>query len=173
MGSPRALRFSRPVYWGKESCTLCSAWGPRTVVAEVGTLQTSGTKMPDAAGVTKTKPTALPRAVHMFDHPAWMAFAEMFNATEHVWDQCMQADIPNESPIKSTVWLCTPNISEHVEREFGVPPASLCCHPPGTHKALRGCDAQGNYLTKSSNSENYSRGTNRSIARTVVAKMPI
>ena len=29
------------------------------MVAEVGTLQTSGTTMPDAAGVTKTKPTAL------------------------------------------------------------------------------------------------------------------
>ena len=31
-GLLRALCFSRPVYWGKEPCTLCSAWGPRTVV---------------------------------------------------------------------------------------------------------------------------------------------
>ena len=53
--------------------------------------------------------------------------------------------------------------------EFGKPPESLCNHPPGTHKPLRGTDANGEYLTSSSKSENYSAGTNSSLASCIAA----
>ncbi|MDC0525857.1 hypothetical protein OAO87_02565, partial [bacterium] len=109
------------------------------------------------------------RAVNMFDHPDWAEFAVEHGASEHVWDQCTKADDPKASPVKTTIWLCTPNISSFIVAEFGHPPDSLCNHPAGTHKALRGVDASGTYLTKASKSENYSAGTNRSVARSFVA----
>ena len=44
----------------------------------------------------------------------------------------MRAPVPAEAPIKSTIWLYTPDMfAKHVRREFGEPPASLCQHPPG------------------------------------------
>ena len=109
------------------------------------------------------------RSVHMFDHPSWVSLVSETNAEEIVWNQCMRAPVPAEAPIKSTIWLCTPDIAKHVRREFGEPPASLCQHPPGTHKALRGTDSAGSYVTSSSRSENYSAAANLSIARVFVA----
>ena len=104
------------------------------------------------------------RAVHMNDHPAWQVFIDRTDAVELVWDQCTKSDKPGESPIKSTIWLCTPNIVEPMIAEFGEPPTSLCDHPPGTHKALRGVDNKGKYVTASSKCENYSGKTNVSLA---------
>lgn len=106
----------------------------------------------------RTGPKAIPRhvlpdcsrAVHMFDHPAWSAFAQATNSTEHVWDQCMTAADPSKSAVKSSVWLCTPNMSDHVRKHFGTTSGSLCNHPPGTHRALRGTDDNGTYVTSSS-----------------------
>ena len=107
------------------------------------------------------------RTVHMFDHPAWSSFADNADATEHVWDQCKFAENPYETPVKSSVWLCTPNVSQHVEAVFGAPPDSLCSHRVGTHTALRGADKDGIYVTSSSNCENYSAGVNLGIANVV------
>ena len=89
------------------------------------------------------------RAVHMFDYEAWDRFTTKYGASEHVWDQCMKASNPTASPVKGTVWLCTPNIAGIVDGEFGTPPQSLCNHPDGTHKALRGTVSSGRYVTSS------------------------
>ena len=48
--------------------------------------------------------------------------------------------------------------------EFG---NSVCNHAAGTHKALRGVDADGFYVTASSKCENYHSGTCRRIARCI------
>ena len=107
------------------------------------------------------------KAVHMFDHPAWVLFASATNATELIWDQCMKAPEPALSPVKSSIWLCTPDILPYIKAEFGEPPHSLCNHPPKTHKALRGADSSGKYLTSTTRCENYSGLTNQSIARAI------
>jgi hypothetical protein len=116
----------------------------------------------------------------MFDHPAWVNFERTTGAREHVWDQCMHADDPTKVPIKSSVWLATPNLARPIAAIFGVPPhvvnqypagtpLSLCQHPGGTHKALRGTDSRKQYVTSSSGSENYCAGTNRRIAEVIHA----
>ena len=113
------------------------------------------------------------KAVHMFDHPAWKRFIERTDATELLWDQCTKAAIPSESAVKSTLWLCTPDMVQFLEAEFGKVPSSLCNHPPGTHKPLRGVDEQGRYVTSSSKSENYSGGTNLSLARAIKSRLEL
>ena len=123
----------------------------------------------------RTGPKAHPRhvltdcakAVHMLDHPAWVRFAESEGMVELIWDQCKKATVPADSPIKSSIWFCTPDIAPHIINEFGKPPQSLCDHPAGTHKALRGVDSSGQYLTSATRSENYSGGINLSIARSI------
>ena len=99
---------------------------------------------------------------HMLDHPAWLRFRALTAAIEIPWDQCPDAPDPSKAPIKSSLWLATPNIAGAVKLEFG---NHICRHPSGTHKALRGTDATGTYLTSSSNCENYHPATCRRIAR--------
>jgi hypothetical protein len=103
----------------------------------------------------------------MFDHPAWVRFQQITAASEHIWDQCPFASDPTKVAIKSSVWLAPPNIAPAICTVFGTPPSSLCNHPSGTHKALRGVDANNQYVTMSSGSENYAAGTNRAIAETI------
>merc|ERR1712185_623144 len=103
----------------------------------------------------------------MYDHDAWRRFSVKHGASEHIWDQCLKADDPASVAVKSSVWLATPNISSIVVEEFGEPPRSLCNHPEGTHKALRGADSSGRYVTVTQRSENHSGGTNLSIARCI------
>ena len=99
---------------------------------------------------------------HMLDHPAWIRFVKLTGAKEVPWDQCVDATIPEEAPIKSSIWLVTPNILGAVRIEFG---NSICRHPAGTHQALRGTDSDGNYITTSSKCENYHSGSCRRVAR--------
>ena len=101
---------------------------------------------------------------HMLDHPAWVHFAKMTKAIEIPWDQCPDAPRPEEAPIKSSLWLATPNIAGAVKLEFG---NHVCHHAAGTHKPLRGVDSDGFYVTASSKCENYHSATCRRIARCV------
>ena len=48
------------------------------------------------------------RSVHMFDHPAWVAFTEATGAVERIWDQCMKSSSPSLSPIKSSMTRAIP-----------------------------------------------------------------
>ena len=72
--------------------------------------------------------------------------------------------VAEEAPVKSSIWLATPNIAGAVKLEFG---NHLCHHPAGTHKPLRGVDEHGFYVTASSKSENYHDATCRRIARCI------
>jgi|EP00966_Prymnesium_polylepis_P134505 hypothetical protein len=69
----------------------------------------------------------------MLDHPAWQRFKQLTKAIEIPWDQCVDAPIPEEAPIKSSIWLVIPNAAGAVKLEFG---NHLCRHAPGTHKPL-------------------------------------
>ena len=101
---------------------------------------------------------------HMLDHPAWSRFAETTGAVEVPWDQCPDAEVPEDAPVKSSLWLVTPNIAGAVKIEFG---NNLCNHPSGTHKPLRGTDANGFYLTTSSKCENYHPASCRRVVRCI------
>ena len=79
-------------------------------------------------------------------------------------DQCVDAPVPEEAPIKSSLWLVTPNICGAVKIEFG---NHVCYHPSGTHRPLRGVDADGAYVTASSKCENYHPASCRRVARCV------
>jgi hypothetical protein len=83
------------------------------------------------------------RAAHMFDHPAWVTFAEATGAREHIWDQCNHADDPSLVSPKSSVWLATPDLDLPIREVFGSPPLSLCQHPAKTHRLLRGVENFG------------------------------
>ena len=72
--------------------------------------------------------------------------------------------VPEEAPIKSSLWLATPNIAGAVKLEFG---NHVCKHAAGTHKPLRGVDDDGFYVTASSKCENYHSATCRRIARCI------
>ena len=98
----------------------------------------------------------------MLDHPAWEGFSHTTGAVEIPWDQCPDAPIPEEAPVKSSIWLVTPNIAGAVKVQFG---NQVCRHPAGTHKALRGVDANGFYLTASSKCENYHPATCRRVVQ--------
>ena len=99
---------------------------------------------------------------HMLDHPAWVRLKQQTGAVEIPWDQCPDADDPEKASVKSSIWLATPNIAGAVKIEFG---HQICRHPAGTHKALRGADPDGTYVTTSSNCENYHPATCRRVAR--------
>ena len=101
---------------------------------------------------------------HMLDHPAWVTFSHTTKSIEVPWDQCVDAPVPEEAPIKSSLWLVTPNIGGAVKIEFG---NNICHHPLGTHKPLRGVDSNGTYLTASSKCENYHPASCRRVARCV------
>eukprot|EP00966_Prymnesium_polylepis_P153608 3547089-Prymnesium_polylepis.1 len=92
----------------------------------------------------------------MLDHPAWMRFKRLTCAVEIPLDQCPDAPIPEEAPIKSSLWLATPNVAGAVKVQFG---NQICRHPSGTHKPLRGVDSDGFYRTASSKCENYHPAT--------------
>ena len=101
---------------------------------------------------------------HMLDHPAWLHFVGVTGALEIPWDQCPDAPDPEAAPIKSSLWLATPNIAGAVKIEFG---NHVCRHAAGTHKPLRGVDEDGFYMTASSKCENYHGATCRRIARCI------
>ena len=100
----------------------------------------------------------------MLDHPAWGHFIETTKSIEIPWDQCLDAPRPEEAPIKSPIWLATPNIAGAVKLEFG---NHICHHAAGTHKPIRRVDSDGFYVTASSKCENYNPGTCRRIARCI------
>eukprot|EP00966_Prymnesium_polylepis_P119959 2772012-Prymnesium_polylepis.1 len=52
---------------------------------------------------------------HMLDHPAWTRFAKITNSTEIPWDQCVDAPVPEEAPVKSSIWLAAPSIAGAVK----------------------------------------------------------
>ena len=86
-------------------------------------------------------------AAHMLDHPAWERVRDVTNASEIGWDQCVLSDDPTSTWTKSTIWLCSGNITYPVKVTFGVLPKCYQIHVKGTHKALRGVDDDGRYLT--------------------------
>ena len=100
------------------------------------------------------------RHAHMLDHPAWVQLKKATGAKEIAWDQCPLADVAEDSFIKSSIWLVTPNIFPIMHSLFG---GLQCYHPKGTHKQLKGVDADGRFRTAAT--ENYSSGTNRLVAR--------
>ena len=97
---------------------------------------------------------------HMLDHRAWVQLKKATGAKEIAWDQCPLADVAEDSFIKSSIWLATPNIFPIMHSLFG---GLQCYHPKGTHKQLKGVDADGRFRTAAT--ENYSSGTNRLVAR--------
>ena len=56
---------------------------------------------------------------HMLDHPAWVQLKKATGAKEIAWDQCPLADVAEDSFIKSSVWLATPNIFPIMHSLFG------------------------------------------------------
>ena len=99
---------------------------------------------------------------HMLDHPAWVRLKEAIGAKEIAWDQCPLADVAEDSFIKASIWLATPNIFPIMHSLFG---GLQCYHPKGTHRQLKGVDADGRFRTAAT--KNYSSGTNRLLARRV------
>lgn len=106
------------------------------------------------------------RAAHMFDHPGWKQVARKGNAREVVWDQCMLADHPKVAARKSSVWLATERIALPIEAHFG---NLHCNHGAGTHPHLTGQDEDGVWVTKALSTETFSAGTNRLLARCILA----
>jgi len=111
------------------------------------------------------------RATHMFDHPAWRTFAEVFGAEEGTFEQCMAADESDseKTHAKGTALLFTPNARRHVKHHITEP--LQCNHPPhgpGSHKALRGVNEKGEYLTSSTRSEVYSSKLCERLAMTII-----
>ena len=70
--------------------------------------------------------------VSYFDHPAWKKAKE--TGTFVAWDQCMTADDPSKSLVKSTCWLVNETMRDIVTAAFG---PLQCNHGAATHAPLR------------------------------------
>ena len=110
----------------------------RAVLAETPACRRTGT--PDAT-------PGCERHVYMYDHPAWAMLISEFGAVIHIIDQCRYLDdevnAVNTGP-KATALLFAGAAIEPGTQEFK---GKRCRHAHGTHKPLRGTDAEGKYLT--------------------------
>eukprot|EP00966_Prymnesium_polylepis_P227363 5261180-Prymnesium_polylepis.1 len=60
-------------------------------------------------------------------------------------DQCVDAPVPEEAPIKSSLSPLAGHAEHLRSRQDRVrqPRKAVCYHPSGTHRPLRGVDADG------------------------------
>ena len=93
-----------------------------------------------------------------FDTDCWRALKKATSAKEITWHQCPLAADPSKANEKASVWLASDDIATTVPDNFG---HLRCRHPHGTHKPLRGTNADGDYYTRTSDAENYSSEINR------------
>ena len=95
-------------------------------------------------------PDAMPGCelhVNNFDHPSFILVAESVSAVRLTVDLCRFLDRPEDATQtgpKATEIMMSPNLYEEAQRQFG---GKRCDHPHGTHRAIRGVDADGVYLS--------------------------
>ena len=89
----------------------------------------------------------------MFDDPAMKALIQRHGATHTDFDLCRVGAMH----VKTTRLCSSPTIAPHVAQLFG----HLTCNCPGGHAPMRGLDAGGQFVTKSSESEKFTPELNR------------
>ena len=141
-----------------ELCRACVAHGGEVLV------ETPVLRDPTRVLLPKHALTDAEGHTYMFDLPVWKAFMADFETALIPWDQCCDADDPSSSNVKATVWLATGRLAAPVKAKFE--PKQCEMHDHGGHKALRGTDADGNYVT--SPSAAYHPKTNVSIVECIL-----